>query len=115
VQTLENAIFSYLMSDTAMDYTETRQLLRTGDTSPEAIHKRLVAIQRVTGLTGKQIAEVAGLKYTTYKSQEKSGSPSVKLMTFYLQAYQIDYNFILAGDPSRLPSGTLAAILSRIA
>jgi transcriptional regulator with XRE-family HTH domain len=97
-----------------MDFLQTRQKMMTHDTSPEAIHRRLVAIQKVTGLSGKQIAEAAGIKYTTYKSQEKSGAPSVKLMTFYLQAYQIDYNFILGGDPSRLPSDTLAAILAQI-
>lgn len=97
-----------------MDYFEKRSLLKTGNTSAEAIHFRLVAVQKITGLTGKEVADAAGINYTTFKSQEKSGSPSVKLMTYYLDAFQVDYNFILGGDPARLPSDTLEAILAAL-
>ena len=62
----------------------------------------------------KQLAASAGIKYTTFISQEKAGSPSVKLMTFYLKAFMVDYNFILGGDPARLPADVREAILAEL-
>ena len=98
-----------------MDYLEQERLARTGDTSPEAIHHRLVAARKMTGMTSKELASSAGLKYTTFISQEKSGSPSVKLMTYYLKAFMVDYNFLLGGDPARLPADVREAILAELA
>lgn len=95
-----------------MDFIEQARLALSGDVSPEAIHRRLVAVRKMTELTSKQLASSAGLKYTTFISQEKAGAPSVKLMTYYLRAFMVDYNFILAGDASRLPSDVHEAILA---
>jgi transcriptional regulator with XRE-family HTH domain len=97
-----------------MDFEAKEKLAGAGDTSPEAIHRRLVAIRKITGLTGKNIAEAAGIKYTTYHAQEKAGSPSVRLMTYYLKAFQVDYNFILGGDLSRLPADIQQAIVAEL-
>lgn len=97
-----------------MDYIEQEKLTRAGDTSPVAIHHRLVATRKMTGMTSKQLAASAGIKYTTFISQEKAGSPSVKLMTFYLKAFMVDYNFILGGDPARLPADVREAILAEL-
>lgn len=97
-----------------MDFETIDRLARHGDTSPEAIHQRLVATRRMTGLTAKQLAQNAGIKYTTYVSQEKAGSPSIRLMTYYLRAFQVDYNFILGGDPARLPADVLQGIAEQL-
>ncbi|MEL6648021.1 MAG: XRE family transcriptional regulator [Pseudomonadota bacterium] len=98
-----------------MDYLEQERRLQAGDVSPEAIHKRLVAVRKMTGLTSKELAASAGIKYTTFISQEKAGAPSVKLMTFYLRAFMVDYNFILGGDAARLPADVREAILGQLA
>ncbi|WP_298491583.1 XRE family transcriptional regulator [uncultured Maritimibacter sp.] len=98
-----------------MDYETQERLCRRGDSSPDAIHARLVAAREATGLTAKALAEASGIKYTTFKSQEAAGSPSVKLMRFYLARFQIDFNFVLGGDPSRIPADTLRAILGQLA
>ncbi|WP_298938117.1 helix-turn-helix transcriptional regulator [uncultured Ruegeria sp.] len=97
-----------------MDYLEQERRTKTGDVSPEAIHCRLVAIRKMTGLTSKELAASAGIKYTTFISQEKAGSPSVKLMTYYLKAFLVDYNFILGGDAARLPADVREAILVQL-
>tara|TARA_R100000789_G_scaffold1441_1_gene4583 strand:- start:178 stop:516 length:339 start_codon:yes stop_codon:yes gene_type:complete len=111
---MESAIFSYQGVIRPMDYIKQEKLTRAGDTSPEAIHHRLVATRKMTGMTSKQLAASAGIKYTTFISQEKAGSPSVKLMTFYLKAFMVDYNFILGGDPARLPADVREAILAEL-
>ena len=97
-----------------MNYLEIEQKCRRGDTSPEAIHRRLVAARMMTGLTQKELAEKAGIKYTTFRSQEQSGSPSVRLMAYFLSAFQVDFNFVLGGDPARLPADVLQAIVAHL-
>ncbi len=98
-----------------MDYQEIDRLCRRGDTSPEAIHLRLVAVRRMTGIAQKELAIHAGIKYTTFRSQEQTGSPSVKLMAYYLGAFGVDFNFILGGDSSRLPADARQEILTHLA
>ena len=112
---MESAIFSYRSLINVMDYIEQERLARAGDVTPEAIHQRLVAVRKMTGMTSKQLAASAGIKYTTYISQEKAGAPSVKLMTYYLKAFMVDYNFILGGDAARLPADVREAILEQLA
>ncbi|WP_226550829.1 XRE family transcriptional regulator [Celeribacter naphthalenivorans] len=98
-----------------MDYEQIEKLTQRGNTSPEAIHRRLVATRlATTNMTQKELAEHAGIKYTTFRSQEQSGAPSVKMMSYYLANHQVDFNFILGGDPSRLPADTRDAILRNL-
>ncbi|TDK51154.1 helix-turn-helix domain-containing protein [Antarcticimicrobium luteum] len=97
-----------------MDYLEIERICRRGDTSPEAIHKRLVAARLMTGMSQKELAENAGIKYTTFRSQEQSGAPSVRLMSYFLSAFQVDFNFILGGDPARLPADVLREIAKHL-
>lgn len=97
-----------------MEYQEIEYLCQRGNTSADAIHRRLVAIRQMTGLAQKELAASSGIKYTTYRSQEQSGSPSVKLMSFFLSSLHVDFNFVLGGDPSRLPSDTRDAILAQL-
>ena len=59
---MESAIFSYQGVIRPMDYIEQEKLTRAGDTSPEAIHHRLVATRKMTGMTSKQLAARAGIK-----------------------------------------------------
>ncbi|PXW76120.1 helix-turn-helix domain-containing protein [Tritonibacter mobilis] len=106
-----DAKFPYFSEYIGMDYLEIEKRCLRGDTSPEAIHRRLVAARRMTGLSQKELAAKAGIKYTTFRSQEQSGSPSVRLMTYFLGAFQVDYNFILGGDPARLPGDVLQEIV----
>ncbi|VCU60090.1 hypothetical protein EPIB1_2978 [Tritonibacter mobilis] len=35
----------------------------------------------------------------------------MRLMTYFLGAFQVDYNFILGGDPARLPGDVLQEIV----
>jgi transcriptional regulator with XRE-family HTH domain len=97
-----------------MDYIEQERLSKAGDVTPEAIHHRLVAVRKMTRMTSKELAASSGIKYTTYISQERAGAPSVKLMTYYLKAFHVDYNFILGGDTSRLPADVRAEILAQL-
>ena len=97
-----------------MDYQQIEQLTQRGNTKPEAIHRRLVATRLATNMSQKDLAAHAGIKYTTFRSQEQSGAPSVKMMSYYLANYQVDFNFILGGDPSRLPSDIRDAILHNL-
>ena len=97
-----------------MDYLEIEKRCRRGDPSPEAIHQRLVAARMMSSFSQKELASAAGIKYTTFRSQEQAGSPSVQLMTYFLSAFQVDYNFILGGDPARLPSEVLQEILKHL-
>lgn len=99
---------------TRMDYQQIEKLTQRGNTTPEAIHRRLVATRLATELTQKQLAALAGIKYTTFRSQEQAGSPSVAMMSFYLSTFQVDFNFILGGDPSRLPADIRDAILHNL-
>lgn len=94
-----------------MDYLEHERRCRTSEVTPEAIHARLVAARKSTGLTAKQLATSAGMAYTTFKTQEVAGSPSLKMLDFYWKAFQIDPNFVMGGDTARLPPETTAALL----
>jgi hypothetical protein len=51
------------------------------------------------------------MAYTTFKTQEVAGSPSLKMLDFYWKAFQIDPNFVMGGDTARLPSETTSALL----
>lgn len=80
--------------------------------SPQAIHQRLVAVRKAIGLSAKELAEGADLKYTTFKSQEAAGSPSLRTLDFFWRAFDIDPNFILGGDFSKIHPDTLSAIVA---
>ncbi|EEB69597.1 hypothetical protein RR11_354 [Ruegeria sp. R11] len=38
----------------------------------------------------------------------------MRLMAYFLAAFQIDFNFILGGDPSKLPADTLQEIVKNL-
>lgn len=114
MQSKIDAKIPYFSEYIGMDYLEIEKRCRRGDTSAEAIHKRLVAARMMTGLSQKELAAKVGLKYTTFRSQEQSGAPSVRLMSYFLAAFQVDYNFILGGDPARLPGDVLQEILKHL-
>ena len=97
-----------------MDYLEKERRCRSTQITPEAIHKRLVAVRKSTGYSAKDLADSAGVKYTTFKSQEGSGSPSLKMLDFYWKAFQVDPNFILGGDFARILDDTLQEILKHL-
>ena len=115
MQSFLDANFPYFGEYRHMDYLEIEKRCLRGNTSAEAIHKRLIAARMMTGLSQKELAEKAGIKYTTFRSQEQSGSPSVRLMSYFLGAFQVDYNFILGGDPARLPADVREALLAELA
>ncbi|RYH04107.1 hypothetical protein EU805_01675 [Salipiger sp. IMCC34102] len=97
-----------------MDYLEHERRCRTTEITPKAIHIRLVAARRSTGATARQLASSAGIPYTTFKTQETAGSPSLKMLDFYWRAYQIDPNFIMGGDTARLLPDTISALLEHL-
>lgn len=97
-----------------MDHFEKERRCRTTVVTPEAIHLRLIAARESTGLSARDLALSSGIKYTTFKSQESSGAPSLRMIDFYWKAFQIDANFILGGDFSRLLPDTLCAILPHL-
>lgn len=97
-----------------MDYLEQERRCRTTQITPEAIHLRLVAVRKSTGYTARELSDSAGIKYTTFKSQEGAGSPSLKMLDFFWRAFQVDPNFILGGDFSRILPDTLSEILKHL-
>jgi hypothetical protein len=97
-----------------MDHFEKERRCRTTQITPTAIHKRLVATRLSTGFSAKDLAASAGIKYTTFKSQEVSGAPSMRMIDFYWKAFQVDANFILGGDFARILPDTLAEILKQL-
>lgn len=98
-----------------MDHFEKENTCAKNVVTPEAIHRRLVAIRLSTGQPATTLAESAGIKYTTFKSQEAAGSPSLKLLSFYWRAFDIDPNFVFGGDFSRIHPDTLESILGHLA
>jgi hypothetical protein len=99
---------------TDMEHFEKERLCQTLTVTPEAIHIRLEAVRQATDFNAKELALSAGIKYTTFKSQEWAGKPSLKLLEFYWRAFQIDPNFILGGDFSRVRPDTLKEILKHL-
>jgi len=97
-----------------MDYLEKQRRCRETVITPQAIHLRLVAARKSTGLNARQLASSAGITYSTFKTQEAAGSPSLKMLDFYWKAFQIDPNFIMGGDGARLPPDTFEAILEHL-
>lgn len=87
-----------------MDQFEKERLSRLGDSSKDAIAFRLKVVRAMIGMSQTELAAEVGLKYTTYNSQEKAGSPSVALMRYLYRAHRVDFNFILHGDFAQLPS-----------
>ncbi|MFV0383665.1 hypothetical protein [Paracoccus sp. (in: a-proteobacteria)] len=97
-----------------MNYMEKIRRMRRGDITNEAIHARLVAIRKATGFTARDLAASAGMPYTTFKSQESAGAPSLKMIDFYWKSFQVDANFIFGGDGSRILPDTLSEILTHL-
>ena len=97
-----------------MDYLEKERRCRTTVITPEAIHQRLVAARKSTGLSATELAASAGIKYTTFKSQEGAGAPSLRMLDFYWKAYQIDPNFIMGGDFARILPEDLVELLKHL-
>lgn len=97
-----------------MDYLEKQRRCRETVITPQAIHLRLVAARKSTGYNARQLASSAGITYSTFKTQETAGSPSLKMLDFYWKAFQIDPNFIMGGDGARLLPGTFEAVLEHL-
>lgn len=97
---------------------ETKELLAmTGDTSKEAIGKRLAAARLSSGFQQKEFANLLKVAPQTYNSMEKKGAPSISAMRILYRAYRIDFNFILHGDFAQLPldvqTSLFAALLEK--
>ena len=86
-----------------MDIEQKEQLALTGDVSPEAIRRRMLAARRSIGMQQLYVAKELGLKKTTFHSQESRGAPAIKTMRYYYRQHRIDFNFILHGDFAQLP------------
>lgn len=71
---------------------------------------RLRAARMVTGHQQKKLAELIGIKQTTFNTQEKKGAPSLDVMRYLYKAHRIDFNFILYGDFSQLPGDVQLAL-----
>nr|WP_321509448.1 XRE family transcriptional regulator [uncultured Celeribacter sp.] len=86
-----------------MNIDNKEKLARTGDVSPDAIRDRLLAARKSIGMQQKDVAAEAGVKVTTFNSQETRGAPSIQTMRYYYRQHRIDFNFILHGDFAQLP------------
>lgn len=101
---LWNVQFFRIRGDNScMDISETEQLFRTGDSSPEAIRKRLIAARECAGLKQQELAKAVGIGKTTYNSQEVKGAPAIKVVRHLYKAHRIDFNYIYHGDFAQLP------------
>ena len=97
-----------------MTYEEMAALTRLGDTSDEAIARRLTAARRSVAPVQKDFAAALDISVTTYNSQEKRGAPSKAVMSFLYKNHRIDFNFILHGDFVTLPSDVQARLMDAL-
>lgn len=97
-----------------MTYDEMAALTRWGDTSDEAIAKRLTAARRSVMPVQKEFAAALGISATTYNSQETRGRPSMAAMSFLYRNHRIDYNFILHGDFVTLPADVQSRLMDAL-
>lgn len=98
-----------------MDFAVKEKMARTGDTSKDAIGKRLRAARISVGYKQKEFADLLKLKPQTYNSQETKGAPSIEVMRHLYRAHRIDFNFILHGDFAQLPRDVQDGLFASLA
>ena len=88
-----------------MDINEKEQLARRHDDSKSACALRLSAALITTGMKQKQIAAEAGIGEAVI-SNAKSGLnyPTIPIMRWLYRGHRIDFNFLISGEFSQLPS-----------
>lgn len=87
------------------------RLARTGDTGLEAVAIRLRAARKFAGLEQKDVERETGVKKTSISNAENGlNYPGVPLMRYYYRMHRLDFNFVMNGDWSQLPSSTHQAL-----
>lgn len=88
-----------------MDYREKERLALFADISERASAIRTKAARNYAGLSQADFGEKGGVKKAAITNIEKGRSfPSRQLMTYLHREHRIDYNFIIHGGFSQLPS-----------
>lgn len=88
-----------------MDLEQKETLARTRDDSAEASAVRMKAVRFVAGLSQDDLALEVGLTKGTISGIEKGKSfPGRDLMKYFYRSHRIDFNFMITGEFSQLPS-----------
>lgn len=88
-----------------MDLEQKVQLARVGQMDVVSCAIRLRAARKVTGLEQQEMARQCGVTKSALANAEAGLSfPSRDMMKFLFRGYRIDFNFMLNGTFSGLPS-----------
>jgi transcriptional regulator with XRE-family HTH domain len=99
-----------------MTFQDKETLARRADDSLDACALRLRAARSVTGLSQKECAAEAGISPTSWNNAERGRNyPSLSTLRWLHRAYGIDYNFMLAGDFSRMAREVQDAVFAALA
>lgn len=99
-----------------MDIRTKDQLSLRDDSSIEACAIRLSAARKAIGMAQQAMAEAAQVKATALNNAEKARNyPNMATMLYLHRYHGIDFNFMIAGDYSRLPAALVPAIFDTLA
>ncbi|MGB0901173.1 helix-turn-helix domain-containing protein [Halocynthiibacter sp.] len=88
-----------------MDYAEKERLALTGNGDAKASSIRAKAARLYTGNSQEDVGANAGVKKAAINNVEKARSlPSRSLMMYFFREHRIDFNFLIYGQFSQLPS-----------
>lgn len=88
-----------------MDFETKERLALTRDDSKEAAAIRLKAARLYTGLSQEELGKRGGIRKSAINNIEKGRSyPARPLMTYLFREHRIDFNFLILGVFSQLPS-----------
>jgi DNA-binding XRE family transcriptional regulator len=99
-----------------MNIDEKEILTRKGDMGVEACAIRLIAARHATGAANqKAFAEACGVGITSYNNMEKGRQfPNREVMRYLFRGHRIDFNFMMNGDFSQLPTDVFERIFAEL-
>lgn len=99
-----------------MDIKEKERLARRLDDSVQACAWRLRAALIFAGVKQKEAAEEIGLSETALSNAKKGlNYPSLPTMRWLYRQHRIDFNFLMAGEFSQLPSDVQLKLFDALA
>lgn len=95
---------------------EKEKIARKGDMGVEACAIRLIAARNATeAASQKAFATACGVSQTSYNNMEKGLQfPNRDVMRYLYRGHRIDFNFMMNGDFSQLPSDVLEKLFEQL-
>ena len=94
-----------------MTHDELEKLFSYGDSSPEAVRRRMIAARNALGMQQQEVAAAVGVRKQTYNYQESRGAPSIPVARYFHRAHKLSFNFLFHGDFDQID----AAMLEKLA